>query len=1106
MKILKKIKVINWHHISDETISLEQTNFLTGKTGVGKSTLIDAIQLVLQGTTRGNFFNKAAANKGDRTLIGYAKGEIGDKGDSFTYLRDGGFTTHIALEFYDDIKKKSFILGFAMDVESNDQYENNFYWCDARIDDINFLKGEYHIDIDELKMQIKEIGCSGKIYDKQLDYRDQLRVKLGHLNHSFFSLVRKAAAFTPITDIQGFITEFICDTKSEVQVQHMQENINQYERLKYECECVERMVESLESIQEEFKNYSDKAEYLSMLNFFELKALAELKHEEIENAQSKLHNLKKATVDSSDRAMQLAYSEKSLKIKLDSAREKTNEFKALEVDKRLTEEIEQIKKLCKLYEESYKDKSGRLLRWTSKWRSVLELYKGNPVDEIGSLDLDVSTLVQSLVGYTFDVDFEEYLDEFSHIKSDVTKLDRSLSSDLREKKNDLDNEKLVSAKLTRGQRRYRQGLTETRSIIQNRLSNKYNQDIEISIFCEKLDIKNDEWRDAVEGYLGNRRFNLIVDPKYYNDALDVYTEVTRENNYHGFALVDIDGVMSDIKLSMDNSLYSEVESSDTNVLSYASYLLGHVIKCESYKLLKHYKTSITSDCFLHKAHATTRMNPRNYQIPYIGMESLRQQRKDNLERIASLSNNIDILERKLNVLSKFKDLHNFSDEDITDYDDAKAKKKSYDEGLILIREKGEEKDRLDLTAAEVHLKKIADMEEQHTSLIKDQVREENSARDSEKQANDMVLNVIPKLEAQRADMRNTIINDFNEQERVKFTNAYKEELLKRHTHDRMRKFGKNRTAANEEKTKVYNRLVDLRNDFERRENRKLGTTSTVNTAYDDELTKLSETKIPEYKEKIEIELERAQDEFKNDFIAKLKSNIEDVKYEINVMNNALKSNVFGRDRYQFKVSANDEYKKFYNMIMDDLLMEGYGLMYEPFQTKHKDALQELFQKIIDTGDGHLSPQQVQENIVKYTDYRTYLDFDLVVTDEDGNTQHLSKMITKKSGGETETPFYISILASFYRLYSMRKGRGSETCRLVILDEAFNKMDNERVSECMLMMKELGFQSIVCAPPNKASHVLPHADMSLCCVRPSKTTLFLPWKQAVEGGLVLESDE
>ena len=66
-----RICLNNWHYISKKVLTLnEEINFFTGHSGSGKSTVIDAMQLVLYANTDGRgFFNKAAADDSDRSLI-----------------------------------------------------------------------------------------------------------------------------------------------------------------------------------------------------------------------------------------------------------------------------------------------------------------------------------------------------------------------------------------------------------------------------------------------------------------------------------------------------------------------------------------------------------------------------------------------------------------------------------------------------------------------------------------------------------------------------------------------------------------------------------------------------------------------------------------------------------------------------------------------------------------------------------------------------------------------------------------------------------------------------------------------------------------------------
>ena len=61
-KALTRICLNNWHYISHKGLSLNSgINFFTGHSGSGKSTIIDAMQIVLYANTDGRgFFNKGA--------------------------------------------------------------------------------------------------------------------------------------------------------------------------------------------------------------------------------------------------------------------------------------------------------------------------------------------------------------------------------------------------------------------------------------------------------------------------------------------------------------------------------------------------------------------------------------------------------------------------------------------------------------------------------------------------------------------------------------------------------------------------------------------------------------------------------------------------------------------------------------------------------------------------------------------------------------------------------------------------------------------------------------------------------------------------------------
>ena len=108
MKKLKKILLINWLYFSKQLIEVEDINFLTGKNGAGKSTVIDALQVVLLGETNARNFNQAANERSQRTVDGYLRADMDDNNP---YSRRGkDFSSYIACEFLDDVEGTQFVI------------------------------------------------------------------------------------------------------------------------------------------------------------------------------------------------------------------------------------------------------------------------------------------------------------------------------------------------------------------------------------------------------------------------------------------------------------------------------------------------------------------------------------------------------------------------------------------------------------------------------------------------------------------------------------------------------------------------------------------------------------------------------------------------------------------------------------------------------------------------------------------------------------------------------------------------------------------------------------------------------------------------------------
>lgn len=194
--------------------------------------------------------------------------------------------------------------------------------------------------------------------------------------------------------------------------------------------------------------------------------------------------------------------------------------------------------------------------------------------------------------------------------------------------------------------------------------------------------------------------------------------------------------------------------------------------------------------------------------------------------------------------------------------------------------------------------------------------------------------------------------------------------------------------------------------------------------------------------------------------------------------------------------------KYYKMFMDDSLqinpsqltnaMENQLNM---FTMEHEDQYGEMMNELINIfiPPDNATREELEEtkkNMDKYADYRTYLSFDMqqIVQGEKDMTIGLSKMIKKNSGGEGQNPLYVALLASFaqvYRINQSSKIQRNPTIRLVVLDEAFSKMDAEKVASCISLIRGLGIQAIISATNDKIQNYLENVDKTFVYANPNK---------------------
>lgn len=1113
MKSLKKVKIINWHYFWNETINVEPIVFLTGLNASGKSTLIDALQIILLGDTSGRFFNKAASEKSSRTLKGYLRGELGDAEDGgFKYLRNGRFTSYIVLEFYDDLNDKSFSLGAVFDSFDDGSEEHRYFVLEDKIPENEFILNNVPMDYKTLSKYFSD-NYAGlyRFVDTNRQYQDLLKKKFGNIKDKYFSLFKKAVSFTPITDITTFITEYVCDAQSNINISSMQENILQYKKLENEAQIMSRRIERLEEIDKSFKIYNSNRDNMALYSYIVEKA--ECENDKV-RLQSYLSTIEKAEnrlleidVDIADVMGSIA--------ELNKRKTRLIQDKAMNDTYRLTDELQEQKRTTIEKLEALKKDSEMV-------KSNLEKYAVNFINVAEKLIYTINNLDKSIVNDDRFYELKELLEMANKVSnSSHNLLDNELPhiellnvSTLKEWKDDLDNfKKLISAmalSLTRtiislekdnslnrqqesemrnGGKSYDRNLMSIKTELQSILSSRHNKVVKVDIFADLIDIRNPLWTNAIEGFMHNQKFNLFVEEEYYLEAYDILKELLAKNRYYGTTLVDQGKIIERNYTLEKNSLAEEIDTAHDGARAYTNFLMGRLMKCKTPKEARNSMNGITPECDIYRNYSMGKLNPRLYTPAYIGRsvgEAQLNQKRIEIERNVHLINDLKELNK---AIAEANTLEIINTNEINSTLSLIENSREIDGLKSTLAYLERELSKHDISQIETYDKRIADIDADIASLEKEKESYVEERGRLTTQIETMKNEKIPDAEKTVAERVSHLKENYDpffvdEQAEPLFN-----ELLNqgKSTIDIVSEYNVKFSQVQYKAQTLYNLVVKLRKEYIQDYRLSYDAEGNDNSVFDKELKEMRDVKLPQYQVAITDAYNKATKQFKDDFIAKLKTAIESVENQIEELNVALSQSVFGNDSYRFTCKPSQLYHRYYDMIKDDLLLE-IGEDDSAFVEKYSEVMNDLFRQIVDVGNRDDRSSAIEANVEKFTDYRSYLDFDLIVTNKEGVEQRLSKMIKKKSGGETQTPFYIAVLASFAQLYRVNEnGELSNTIRLIVFDEAFSKMDRGRIKESVRLLRKFGLQAILSAPSDKISDISELVDETLVVLHDKNTS-------------------
>ena len=210
---LTRIFLHNWHRFDHKVIEVEDSLYLAGANGTGKSSVLDAMQVVLIADLQKIRFNSSAQQgqeRSERTLDTYVRGKIGED----RWLRPGNTVAYLALEFWDRVRDAKLTVGACIEAgEGKGSSGDRMYFILAEaLDPGLFLRDGRELARRELKQLLKN-RRGARSFDHVNEYLEQMLDRLGGLNPRFPELFLRALTFQPIRNIGEFVERWLLQEK-----------------------------------------------------------------------------------------------------------------------------------------------------------------------------------------------------------------------------------------------------------------------------------------------------------------------------------------------------------------------------------------------------------------------------------------------------------------------------------------------------------------------------------------------------------------------------------------------------------------------------------------------------------------------------------------------------------------------------------------------------------------------------------------------------------------------------------------------------------------------------------------------------------------------------
>lgn len=1072
-KTATKLLLVQWARFQNECIRLEGSTLLTGVNGSGKSTVLDAMTYLLTGNTQ---FNKAAKDR-DRTVIGYVRGDTKSNGTE-RYLRTGEVISYIAMEFWSPLEQSFLVAGVCMESDNEISCRSSWFICrDARIDEINFTSTEgkriRFTPKNELAVRGEKLR-SAEFLGKERGVEQVLRALGLRCDASKYrSKLLKMMAFNPENNIDQFIQDCVLEPGRVDSLKELREQRRQFEHIKEMYENLRSSKAQLETVEQRTGEYEKKLRSLRIRELMLLYQDLREKEEEKKQEEIRLEALK-------TKKERLEIRQKELDKRYKEAGERCRIAENNDIFRGVKESIQALERqIEKLNEEKEKQENGLALLMKLQAQISAILKWADPFIEVEEEDRNCLAHL-SEGGRQIEEKLRSYLrfkEQMQGQKQIFWEEEIHCGDRIRELDQELDELETEIKQLKSNQMVFPKNAEAAKRIIYEELKQQGIQS-DVRLFAELVqEVKDAEWRAAIETFLGRKRFYIIVDGQYCHKAM----EVLERRKLHGVHVV-----ITDKLPETDISAGSAAEMlviPNVYARRYANYLLNGIHLCGSLEELHEYpRGGLMKNGMLAKSYAVSNMDVDGTEF-CLGGDAIRLQlnRKDEAKKQKQE-------ERKSNQKQKEQSRRYRSEIEEVDWE---AGHYDFDAAKSL-EATMERKERIqqDIDKIQSNPDFLAVLQEQQ-----DAEREYGALGGAIKVIAGDIGSCKKELEQSEAALEKAageiyqLNQDYDRQ-------CMQHLELKRPMLEEYEKLLKGKTGTWRAITKktVMNLSTEVDACVKQMESAQIEYCKLAEIDinrrgtgyipfYRDEYRNIANIKIEEAHNKLEEQGKRLESAFMNDFVAEINETIQAAKNEIEAINRELKKIPFGNDTYRFVMTEKADRSVFFRICKK---LEQYMNSPEVYMNSARDDeemehdIQEFMSVILE-----------EEDETEYTDYRKYFTYDMKILSRQGSQEieaDLSKKQGSASNGEKQTPYFIILAASLLQYYP------KQVCcaRLAFIDEAFSALSRERIEQMVKYFEENQFQVFYAAPPEKISSIGAFIESTVSLVTSGRYT------HAVEG--------